>query len=68
MAQSQYHDIGVARQLGYTVCWIERRAGMKGSGGTLESAHTTPDYHYPTLAALADAVDAGKVHMLTPQA
>ncbi|MGI4802178.1 MAG: HAD-IA family hydrolase [Janthinobacterium lividum] len=65
VAQSQYHDIGVARQLGYTVCWIERRMGMKGSGGTLESAHTKPDYHFPTLKALADAVDAGSVHMLT---
>ena len=64
VAQSQYHDIGVARQLGYTVCWIERRMGMKGSGGTLESAHTVPDYHFPTLAALADAADAGGVTML----
>ena len=34
VAQSQYHDIGVARSMGYTVCWIERRQGMKGSGGT----------------------------------
>lgn len=64
VAQSQYHDIGVARQLGYTVCWIERRMGMKGSGGTLESAHTTPDYHFPSLVALADAVDAGQVRMM----
>ena len=64
VAQSQYHDIGVARRLGYTVCWIERRMGMKGSGGTLESAHTTPDYHFATLAGLADAVDAGTIGML----
>ncbi|HYZ61808.1 MAG TPA: HAD-IA family hydrolase [Acetobacteraceae bacterium] len=61
VAQSQYHDIGVAKRLGYTVCWIERRRGMKGSGGTLESAHTTPDYHFGTLAELADACDAGAI-------
>lgn len=59
VAQSQYHDIGVARRLGYTVCWIERRKGMKGSGGTIEVAEPTrPDYHFATLAELADAVDA----------
>jgi putative hydrolase of the HAD superfamily len=63
VAQSQYHDIGVAKRLGYTVCWIERRRGMKGSGGTLESAHTTPDYHFGTLAELADACDAGAIQM-----
>lgn len=58
VAQSQYHDIGVARALGYTVCWIERRQGQKGSGGTIEAPHTTPDLHFTTLAQLADAVDA----------
>jgi len=59
VAQSQYHDIGVARELGYTVCWIERRRGQPGSGGTLKSATLTrPDYRYATLAELADAVDA----------
>ncbi|SEE14625.1 putative hydrolase of the HAD superfamily [Rhizobiales bacterium GAS188] len=58
VAQSQYHDIGVARELGYTVCWIERRKGLKGSGGTLEAKHTKPDYHFATLAELADAIDA----------
>ncbi len=59
VAQSQYHDIGVARRLGYTVCWIERRAGQKGFGGTLAvNELTTPDFHFRTLAQLADAVDA----------
>ncbi len=59
VAQSQYHDIGVARKLGYTVCWIERRKGLKGFGGTKEPAEITkPDYHFATLAELADAVDA----------
>lgn len=63
VAQSQYHDIGVARQLGYTVCWIERRAGKADSGGTIEAERTTPDYHFTTLSALADAFDAGDIRM-----
>jgi putative hydrolase of the HAD superfamily len=58
VAQSQYHDIGVARALGYTVCWIERRQGQKGSGGTIEAPHTKPDLHFTTLGQLADAIDA----------
>jgi len=58
VAQSQYHDIGVARRLGLTVCWVERRHGQPGSGGTLEAGHTVPDVHVHTLAQLADRVDA----------
>ncbi|MFB9983951.1 HAD-IA family hydrolase [Mesorhizobium kowhaii] len=62
VAQSQYHDIGVARALGYTVCWIERRKGMKGFGGTLEPVRlTVPDHHFSTLAELADAVDEDRL-------
>ena len=58
-AQSQYHDIGIATQLGYATCWIERRRGQKGFGGTPEPATvTTPTFCFPTLAALADAVEA----------
>lgn len=59
VAQSQYHDIGVARELGYSVCWIERRQGQAGFGGTPVPARVvTPDFKFPTLAALADAVEA----------
>lgn len=59
VAQSQYHDIGVARALGYKVCWIERRQGLEGFGGSQVPAEVTkPDYHFATLAGLADAVDA----------
>lgn len=60
VAQSQYHDIGIAKKLGVATCWIERRHGLKDSGGTIESEHTVPDYHFRTLAELADAVDAGR--------
>jgi len=60
VAQSQYHDIGVARSLGYKVCWIERRKGLKGWGGTpAPAAVTKPDWHFATLAELADAVQKG---------
>lgn len=69
VAQSQYHDIGVARRLGYTVCWIERRQGMAGSGGTITAAaRTEPHYHFATLAALADLADAGGLRMISPAA
>jgi len=59
VAQSQYHDIGIAHKLGWRTCWIERRAGQKGFGGTKAvDSITTPDYHFTTLGQLADAVDA----------
>lgn len=58
VAQSQYHDIGIAKELGYPTCWIERRQGQPGFGGTPEPTQvTTPDFHFPTLKALADAVE-----------
>jgi putative hydrolase of the HAD superfamily len=60
VAQSQYHDMGIAKRLGIATCWIERRHGMKDSGGTIESEHVVPDWHFRTLAELADAVDAGR--------
>jgi putative hydrolase of the HAD superfamily len=59
IAQSQHHDIGIAKELGYTVCWIERRQNMNGFGGTpAPKVMTKPDFHFATLAQLADAVDA----------
>lgn len=59
VAQSQYHDIGVSRQLGMTNCWIQRRHAQKGYGGTIEPAQfTEPDFHFRSMAELADAVDA----------
>ena len=59
VAQSQHHDIGVAADLGYKTCWIERRQGQKGYGGTPEPKKLTkPDFHFSSLRQLADAVDA----------
>ncbi|MER9366961.1 HAD-IA family hydrolase [Mesorhizobium sp. M0518] len=61
VAQSQFHDIGVAKRLGYQVCWIERRQGQEGFGGSPSvSEKTTPDYHFATLAQLVEAVESGK--------
>jgi putative hydrolase of the HAD superfamily len=55
VAQSQYHDIGIAKALGYTTCWIERRKGLGGFGGTIAVEKlTVPDHHFSTLAELAD--------------
>jgi putative hydrolase of the HAD superfamily len=68
VAQSQHHDIGVARRLGYTVCWIERRQGQPGTGGTITAAATTrPDYHFATLAALADLADSGGLRCIAAE-
>lgn len=56
VAQSQYHDIGVAKSLGYEVCWIERRKGDSGWGATPAPPEvTTPDHHLLSLGELADA-------------
>ena len=59
VAQSQFHDIGVAKRLGFTVCWIERRRGKEGFGATpVPETVTEPHYHFATLAELAAAVEA----------
>jgi putative hydrolase of the HAD superfamily len=56
VAQSQHHDIGIARKLGYKVCWIERRQGLPGFGGTPEVREITkPDFHFASMKAFADA-------------
>ena len=61
VAQSQYHDIGIARELGYTVCWIERRHDQPGYGAsTVPKEFTEPDLRVPSLGALADMVFAAK--------
>ena len=58
VAQSQYHDIGVAHRLGYKTAWIERRTGDTSYGGTPVPQHvTSPDYHCRTLSELADLVE-----------
>jgi putative hydrolase of the HAD superfamily len=61
VAQSQYHDIAISRRLGYHTCWIERRKGKQGAGATPAIQNVAiPDYHFGSLAELADAVDREK--------
>jgi putative hydrolase of the HAD superfamily len=55
-AQSQYHDIGIAKSLGLATAWIERRRGQKGFGATpVPGTVTTPDFHYGSLAEMVAA-------------
>lgn len=57
-AQSQYHDIGISRELGMTNAWIQRRHAQTGYGGTIEPREfTEPDYHFHSLMELADAAE-----------
>lgn len=59
VAQSQHHDIGIARKLEITSCWIQRRAGQEGFGASpIPKEVTKPDFHFTSLKELADAVDA----------
>jgi 2-haloacid dehalogenase len=52
-AQSVYHDIAPARQLGIANIWVNRRKGKDGFGATLP-AEVRPDLEVPDLATLAD--------------
>lgn len=45
VAQSQYHDIGTARDVGLATAWIYRRHGQPGYGGTQAPPRfTAPDF------------------------
>jgi len=56
VAQSLYHDIAPARQLGLSCVWVNRRAGKAGSGATAPST-AEPDLEVPDLNTLADLMD-----------
>jgi 2-haloacid dehalogenase len=55
VAQSIYHDIVPAKELGLATVWVNRRAGKRGSGAT-PPAHAEPDIQVPDLAALAKVI------------
>jgi len=58
VAQSQYHDIGIATKLGLSTAWIERRKGKQGYGATPEpDGITEPTYHFTDLKSLVKAID-----------
>jgi 2-haloacid dehalogenase len=52
VAQSLYHDIVPARELGLPSIWIHRRSGRSGSGAT-PPVTAVPDLEFPDMASLA---------------
>jgi len=52
VAQSLFHDIKVAKSLGLSTVWVNRRHGKSGSGATLPT-EATPDLVVPDLESLA---------------
>jgi len=55
VAQSLYHDVAPAKQLGFTCVWVNRRGGRPGGGATPPSG-ATPDLEVPDLASLVQAM------------
>ena len=57
-AQSLFHDHAVANRFGLASCWIDRRGEQSGSGATKPPpAGVRTGFRFPTLAAMADALD-----------
>jgi 2-haloacid dehalogenase len=60
VAQSLFHDHVPAKQSGLATAWINRRHARPGWGATPEPpAPVTPDWEFPSMAALAAAVETG---------
>lgn len=57
VAQSLFHDVGPARELGLATVWVDRRAGRRGSGAT-PASHAQPDLRVTSVRELADLVAA----------
>ena len=57
VAQSLHHDHVPAQAMGLSTAWIDRRSGKAGGGATRRpKADVRPDFVFPGLAALADAI------------
>ena len=55
-AQSLYHDMVPATELGFSTCWIDRRAGEKDSGATPPvNQKLDVDWRFLSLAHMVDA-------------
>lgn len=52
VAQSLFHDIAPAKDMGLPTVWVNRRQGLPGSGAT-PPAEATPDWTVPDLRSLA---------------
>ncbi len=59
VAQSLFHDIAPAKQMGLDTVWVNRRWDKQGGGAT-PPTEATPDVEVKSLAALAEWVSAGK--------
>jgi 2-haloalkanoic acid dehalogenase type II len=60
VAQSLFHDHAPANAAGLASVWIDRRQGDAGWGATSPPPEGVRwDWRFPTLGALADAVEAG---------
>lgn len=58
-AQSLFHDHVQAKAHGLISAWIDRRLDADGWGATMPpEAPVTPDFHFPSLEAMADAREA----------
>ena len=55
VAESLYHDIAPAKELGLTTVWINRRGGYEGNGAT-PRAYAEPDLEVPDLSALVELI------------
>ncbi len=53
VAQSLFHDIGPARELGIPCVWVNRR-GARGGGGATAPSHARPDLEVPDLRTLVE--------------
>jgi len=59
VAQSVYHDIKPAGELGLASVWVNRRHGRPGAGATPRPASAVPDLEVQNLAALAELAVPG---------
>ena len=57
VAQSRFHDVAPANEIGLDVVWIDRRHGLPGSGITIAS-HAKPLTRFNNLADFVDAFTA----------
>ena len=51
-AESLFHDVVPAKELGLSTVWVHRRTGKEGFGAT-PSADAEPDLEVPDLRTLA---------------
>jgi len=59
IAQSLFHDIAPAKELGFTTVWVNRRHDCPGDGATTP-ATATPDLEVPDMQTLARLVTAAR--------